>query len=118
MADATIAGSGEFMEAGVQQLVVVSHEVGADCGSARVDVFFDDAAMKMIMPTLSVENGCSLSAAVVHGAHGDALAVTGPYYSANAALCCPTKNKATAIFRFHNGTWTQTPRYFKVLPTR
>lgn len=118
VADATIAGSGEFMGAGIQQLVVVSHEVGADCGSARVDVFFDDAAMKMIMPTLSVENGCSLSAAVVHGAHGDALAVTGPYYSANAALCCPTKNKATAIFRFHNGTWTQTPRYFKVLPTR
>jgi hypothetical protein len=114
VADASIAGVGELMGPGAQQLVVASHEAAADCGMARVDVFFYDAAMQMVMRTLSVENPCGLSAHLIHDARGTALTVTGPYYAPNAALCCPTKNRATAIFRFANGRWTQSPRYFKI----
>ena len=118
VADASIAGVGELMGPGAQQLVLVSHEAAADCGSSRVDVFFQDAAMQMIMPTLSVRNPCSLSARVIHDAHGTALAISGPYYAPNAALCCPTKNHVTAIFRMvANKGWVQTPKYFEVLKT-
>jgi hypothetical protein len=113
--DGTIVGAGEFMGPGAQQLVVQSHEAAADCGTARVDVFFFDAAMQMVMTTLSVENGCNLQAKIVHEKTGDALRLTGPYYAANAALCCPTNPKATSLLHFHNGTWTQQPVYFKIV---
>ena len=113
--DASIAGTGEFMGAGAQQLVVQSHQSAADCGTARVDVFFFDAAMQTIMTTLSVENGCALSAGIVRGSGGDALALSGPYYAANAPSCCPTKPRATAILRFHNGDWSERPQYFKIV---
>lgn len=112
--EAKIAGTGEFMGARSQQLVVQSHEAAADCGSSRVDVFFFDAAMQAVMTTLSVENPCDLSARVVHGKGGDSLALTGPYYSANAPLCCPTKARATAVLRFKNGNWSEEPKYFKI----
>ncbi len=115
--EAKIAGVGELMGPGAQQLVVASHQAAADCGMARVDVFFFDAAMQTVMTTLSVENACELTAAVIHGSNRDALRLTGPYYGANAALCCPTKAKATATLRFHNGTWTEQPRYFKIIDT-
>jgi hypothetical protein len=113
--DAKIAGTGELMGPGAQQLVVQSHEAAADCGTARVDVFFYGSAMQMVMTTLSVQNPCDLSATVIHGAHGNLLQLTGPYYAANAPLCCPTKPKATATLRFNNGTWTEQPLYFKIL---
>ena len=113
--NAKIVGTGEFMGAGSQQLVVQSHETGADCGTARVDVFYFGSAMQAVMTTLSVQNPCDLSASVVHGAHGDSLQLAGPYYSANAPLCCPTKPKATAVLRFNNGTWSEQPQYFKIL---
>ncbi|HZV76253.1 MAG TPA: hypothetical protein VFF63_00685, partial [Candidatus Babeliales bacterium] len=115
--DAKIAGAGEFMGAGAQQLVVQSHEAAADCGTARVDVFFFDAAMQMVMTTLSVENGCDLSASVLRGSGGDALRLSGPYYAANAPLCCPTKASANAILKFHNGNWSEQPSYFKIAPS-
>ena len=116
--EGSIAGTGELMgNDGVQQVVVASHATGADCGMGRIDVLFQDAAMQMIMPTLTIENYCDLSAKVVTDSHGTVLAVTGPYYAPNAALCCPTKPKVTAIFRFTSKGWTQTPRYFKVLKT-
>jgi hypothetical protein len=67
------------------------------------------------MTTLSVENFCDLAARVVHGAHGDTLQLTGPYYAANAPLCCPTKPRVTSTLRFNNGTWTEQPAYFKIL---
>jgi hypothetical protein len=116
--DAKIAGAGELMGAGAQQLVVESHQMAADCGSARVDVFFFDAAMQRVMTTLSVENGCDLAAKVIHGASGDALELVGPYYAANAPMCCPTKPNATAFLHFHNGSWTQQPRYFEILTSK
>jgi hypothetical protein len=118
VADASISATGELMGPGAQQLVVVSHEAAADCGTARVDVFFFDAAMQMVMPTLSVRNGCALSATVVRDGNGsENVSITGPYYGPNAALCCPTKNNATAIFRFNNGDWTQKPQYFTIIKT-
>jgi hypothetical protein len=113
--DAKIVGTGELMGPGAQQLVVQSHEAAADCGGARVDVFFYGSAMQRVMTTLSVENPCDLSATVIHGAHGDSLQLTGPYYAASAPLCCPTKRKATATLRFNNGNWTQQPQYFKIV---
>ena len=116
-ANGTIAGVGELMGPGAQQVVIVSHEMAADCGMARVDVLFQDAAMQMIMPTLSVRNPCDLSAKIVTDSKGVGLAVTGPYYAPNAALCCPTKPKVTAIFRFTSKGWVQTPKYFEVLKT-
>lgn len=113
--DAKIVGTGELMGPGAQQLVVQSHESAADCGGARVDVFFYGSAMQRVMTTLSVQNPCELSASVIRGAHGDSLQLTGPYYAANAPLCCPTKPKATATLHFNNGSWTQQPQYFKIL---
>ncbi len=113
--DAKITGTGELMGAGAQQAVVQSHESAADCGTARVDVFFYGSAMQRVMTTLSMENPCELSASVIHGAHGDSLQLTGPYYAANAPLCCPTKPKVTAKLHFHNGTWIEEPPYFKIL---
>ncbi len=115
--DASIVGVGELMGPGAQQIVIASHQMAADCGSGRVDVLFQDAAMQMIMPTLSVENGCDLSAKVIHDAQGYAISMTGPYYGPHAPMCCPTKPKATAIFRFTNKGWVQTPKYFEVLKT-
>jgi hypothetical protein len=114
VADASFAGAGTFMNARTQQLVVVSHEASADCGMARVDVLGYDTATRSIAPALSVTNGCDLSARIVHEKGGDMLAVSGPYYAANAALCCPTKSRVTALFRFRAGRWTQHPRYFTV----
>jgi hypothetical protein len=113
--DAKIVGTGEFMGSGAQELVVQSHETGADCGMARVDVFFYGSAMQMVMTTLSVQNSCELSASVTHGAHGDVLQLSGPYYAASAPLCCPTKPRVTSTLHFNNGTWTERPPYFKIL---
>jgi hypothetical protein len=113
--DAKIVGVGEFMGPGSQQLVVQSHEASADCGTARVDVFFFGSAMQTVMTTLSAQNYCDLSASVVRSAHGDSLQLTGPYYAGNAPLCCPTKPKVTATLRFSNGSWIQQQRYFKIL---
>lgn len=113
--EAKIVGTGELMGPGSQQLVVQSHEATADCGSARVDVFYYGSALQTVMTTLSVQNPCSISASVIHGANGDLLRLTGPYYAANAALCCPTKPSVSATLRFNNGTWTEQPQYFKML---
>ncbi|MBV8531802.1 MAG: hypothetical protein JO104_10825 [Candidatus Eremiobacteraeota bacterium] len=113
--DAKIAGTGELMGPGAQQLVVQSHETVADCGMARVDVFYYGSAMQSVMTTLSVENPCDLTADVVHGVHGDVLQLTGPYYAPNASLCCPTKARVTSTLRFTNGTWTERPPYFKIV---
>lgn len=115
--DGKIVGVGSFMGPGADQVVVQSHEMAADCGSARVDVFYSDAAMHgMIMPTLTVKNGCDLQAKILHHDGADALQLTGPYYAKDAALCCPTKPKASSTLHFVNGkgVWSQTPSYFTI----
>jgi len=104
--------SGELMGPAVQQLVVTSHTPGTGCGSARVDVLFFDAAMQIVMPTLSVRNRCRLSARVIQDAAGTALAVSGPYSAPGSHA---TASNATAILRFHNGTWSEMPRYFPIV---
>ena len=60
-----IAGVGEFEKAGVQQLVVSSHEMAADCGSATVTVLAS-GANGAVVPAVSVRNGCSLKATIAH----------------------------------------------------
>lgn len=108
-----IVGSAELMRAAVQQLVVQSHETGADCGTATVTVFTTDAKGNVV-PAVSLSNGCDLRATIAHG-HGsvrDSIVLSGPYYSATAALCCPTKPKATAVLSYRNGKWVETPKYY------
>jgi hypothetical protein len=105
ISSAAIVGGGEFMGAGVQQAVILSHAATGGCGTARLDVLFLDAALQMPMSTLTLENACSLSARIVHGASGDALAVTGPWQG----------RAVTATLTFHNGRWTESPRAFRVV---
>jgi len=112
----TIVGAGEFMRSGVQQVVVATHQTGADCGSAAVSVFGVDPTANKVVPEVSVQNGCDLNARVVAGT-GSSLAsllLTGPYYAKNAALCCPTKPNASATLRYQNGRWVQAPKYYEM----
>lgn len=111
----TVVGPAELMTAGVQQLVVQSHETGADCGAATVSIFAADARGNVV-PAVSVRNGCELRATIAHG-HGavrDSIVLSGPYYNAKAPLCCPTKVKAAAVLSYRNGRWTQTPKYYEM----
>lgn len=96
-----------------EQLVVLSHQSGADCGSADLTVFGYDAAKRRIVPAVTVKNGCDLRVQVVHGANGrDSLELSGPYYNATAPMCCPTKPKASAKLVYVNGSWMEQPNYY------
>ena len=106
-----IVGEAQLMRPGVEQLVVQSHEMAADCGSAAVTVFASKPGGSA-GPAVTVSNPCELKAAVAPG--GGALELTGPYYGANAPLCCPTKPKANATLRYRDGKWTESPNYFKI----
>jgi len=111
-----IAGVGEFVQPGVQQVVVQSHEAGADCGGATVSVFSANAKGNVV-PAASVRNGCDLKAIVAHSSSGsvrDSIVLSGPYYNATAPMCCPTKPKAAAVLSYRNGAWTETPKYFEM----
>jgi len=111
--DARIVGAGQFMRPGVQQLVVQSHEMAADCGSATVTIFASSPGGS-VAPAVSVGNPCELTATIEHGDNGDVVHLNGPYYAANAAMCCPTKPHATAVLSHFGGKWTVTPNYFKL----
>lgn len=114
-----IVGSAELMQSGVQQLIVQSHEAGADCGTATVTVFATDSKGNVV-PSVSVRNGCDLTATIAHG-HGavrDSVVLSGPYYNATAAMCCPTKRKAAAVLSYRSGAWTETPKYYALFPGR
>ncbi|HTX58430.1 MAG TPA: hypothetical protein VMH02_02050 [Verrucomicrobiae bacterium] len=108
-----ITGAAELMQPGVQQLVVASHETGADCGSATVSVFATDGHGNVV-PAVSLQNGCDLRPTIVHGSKGDTLRLDGPYYAADAPMCCPTKPKASAVLRYAGGKWTLTPPYYQL----
>ncbi len=110
--DVRIVGSGSFMQPGVQQLVVRSHEMSADCGMATISVFASGPAGSVV-PAVSANNLCDLNATIEHGDNGDSVHLSGPYYAANAAACCPTKPKAAAVLNF-SGKWVETPAYFKM----
>lgn len=114
----SIVGAAQLMEPGVEQLVVATHQVGADCGSADLTVFGYDAKTDKVVPEVTLENGCELSAKIVRGKNGahDALLLSGPYYDEHAAMCCPTKPKASATLTFSDGKWVETPDYYKFYP--
>lgn len=113
----SIVGAAQLMEPGVEQLVVATHQTGADCGSADLTVFRYDSKTNKVVPALAIQNGCDLSAKIVPRSNGLAsLQLNGPYYGPQAAMCCPTKPKATATLKFANGKWVETPSYFKLYP--
>ncbi len=107
-----IVGAAELAQSGVQNLVVQSREASADCGSASVSVFTYDWTRQQFRLAASVTNGCALTATLEHGSTGDAVQLIGPYYSASAPLCCPTKARAVAYLRYAHGKWTESPSYF------
>jgi hypothetical protein len=112
-----IVGAAELMQPAVQQLVVQSHEMAADCGASVVTVF-TSSANGTVAPAVSVRNGCELAATIIRDSSGDAIELSGPYYGANAALCCPTKPHATATLRYRNGAWSESPNYFPLFAKR
>jgi len=111
--DLKIVGAAELMRKHYEQLVVSSHAMAADCGAATVTVFTAGTAGRAV-PAVTVTNPCELNASIVSQSDGPVLELHGPYYAANAALCCPTKAKATAVLGYRHGRWSETPNYFKV----
>jgi hypothetical protein len=114
----SIVGAGEFAHQTVDQLVVSSHQTGADCGAATITVFGYNPHSNKVVRNVTVDNGCSLNATIVRGSNGanDRLRLSGPYYNASAAMCCPTKPNGSATLRFANGRWIESPNYYKVTP--
>lgn len=113
---ASIIGAAPLMGEGEEQLIVQSHQSGADCGSADLTVFRVDAKGDKIVPAVTVQNGCDLNAKIVKDGSGASLQLSGPYYNATAPMCCPTKPKATAMLKYANGKWIETPNYYKYYP--
>jgi hypothetical protein len=112
----SIIGAAQLMGQGIEQLVVSTHQAGADCGSADITIFTYDPKKQKVVPAATLENGCDLSAKIVHSANGDTLTLTGPYYNERAPMCCPTKPKATATLSYVNGKWVEKPNYYKLYP--
>ncbi len=109
--DIDIVGAAALMRRRTQELVVASHETGADCGGATVTVLGAKAG-DSVGPVLSIENPCDLDAKIA--ADGASIKLTGPYYSSNAPLCCPTNPDAAATIRYRDGKWVESPNYFKI----
>jgi hypothetical protein len=102
------------MKPGVEQLIVSSHETGADCGSANISVLTTTASGRVV-PAVTLQNMCDLSVRISRGSGvPDALILNGPYYNATAPTCCPTKAKAVATLRYSNGRWIEKPNYFQL----
>ena len=97
------------MRPAIQQLVVTVQSSAADCGTQTAYVLGMSAGK--IVRRAAWVNACSLNA--TFGPHGNSITLSGPYYSAAAALCCPTKPRAASTIRFTRGKWVQTPVYFK-----
>lgn len=111
-----IVGGGELEQPAVQDAVVQIHQSAADCGSSTVAVIGAQGhAMKPVVRA-SVENGCDLQASIVKYGQMQAVQLTGPYYGPKAAMCCPTKPKATAKLTYSGQIrgWSVTPNYFKL----
>jgi hypothetical protein len=109
--EAHIVGTAQLMGRGAQQVVVQSHEMAADCGSAKVTVLAN-APGGTVAPSVTVGNPCELSAKI--RGDGAAIELTGPFYGPKAPLCCPTKPNATAVLRYVDGKWSESPDYFKI----
>lgn len=114
--EASIIGTAPLMGDGLGEVVVQSHQAGADCGSADLTIFRYDPKSGKIVPAVTVQNGCELNAKIVKNSDGAYLQLSGPYYNATAPMCCPTKPKATATLKYANGKWIETPNYYKFYP--
>jgi len=111
VAELRIDGAASLMREGVQQFVVQSHEMAADCGSATVAVFAGGPGASVV-PAVSVANPCELTATIAAGR--DSIVLRGPYYALKAPLCCPTKANASAVLRYRSGQWMESPKYYKL----
>lgn len=109
---ATIVGGAELEQAGVQDVVVATHEAGADCGMATVAILGANRG-GAVSVRAKLQNYCDLSAKIVSDGAMQAVQLTGPYYKATSPVCCPAKPKATAMLRYRNGRWVETPMLFK-----
>lgn len=109
--DVRIVGSAQLMGPGENQLVVRIYSSAADCGAATVHVLAVGPGDRL-HDVVRAENYCSLEAAL----QPPGIALKGPYYDPNAPLCCPTKNKATALLRYDrkSGKWLIAPQYFRL----
>lgn len=109
--DVDLVGAAALMRGTSQQLVVTSHETGADCGGAAVTILGTKPG-GTVGPLLTVENPCDLDAKI--GTDGASIELIGPYYGSKAPLCCPTKPRVTALLRYRDGRWIESPKYFKI----
>jgi hypothetical protein len=109
----TVVGPAKLMQPDGSQLVVETHESGADCGSGIVTVFATGSGGN-VAPAVTFRNGCELTVSIDHATGGDRLVLHGPYYGPNAPLCCATKRNASATVAFRNGQWLQTPKYYEM----
>ena len=115
MASVKIVGGAELEQAAVQDAVVQVHEQAADCGSSTVAVFGANTSFKPSVH-VAVQNGCQLDAKIVKYGNMQAVQLIGPYYGPKAAMCCPTKPKASAKLTY-SGTirgWNVTPNYYRI----
>jgi hypothetical protein len=106
-----IVGAASLTREGAQQLVVQSHEMAADCGSATVAVFAGGPGASVI-PAVSAANPCELTATIAPDK--GSMVLHGPYYGPKAPMCCPTKPTATAVLRYRSGQWIESPDYYKL----
>ena len=109
--DLTIIAGAQLERPQVDDLVTLSHVVGADCGMATVAIIGADAHLHTGIRA-RIDNYCDLSASIVNDGDTQAVKITGPYYTKNTPLCCPAKSKVTAILRYRGGKWIMTPAYF------
>jgi hypothetical protein len=109
----TVVGPAKLMQLDGSQLVVETHESGADCGNGIVTVFATGSDGN-VAPAVTFRNGCELTVSIDHATGGDRLVLHGPYYGPNAPLCCATKRNASATVAFRNGQWLQTPKYYEM----
>jgi hypothetical protein len=107
-----IVGEGALEEPSVENLIVQEHRASGDCGSATVTVYGYAFRTRRFGAIASVSNPCALEATIEHDASGDVVRLSGPYYAPGAALCCPTKPRASAYLRFKGGRWVEAPVYF------
>jgi hypothetical protein len=106
-----IVGAASLTGDGAEQLVVQSHEMAADCGSAVV-VVYGGGPSASVVPAVSVANPCELTATVAPDKNS--ILLRGPYYDEKAPTCCPTKPNASAVLHYHGGRWIETPNYYKL----
>jgi hypothetical protein len=116
MSQLKIVGTAELEQSGVQDVVVQSSAAAADCGLATVAVFGSKNASgaPTVEPRVAITNACALKASIVKSGSLQAVQLNGPYYSAKAALCCPTKPNATAKLSYAAGKWNVSPQYFMI----